>query len=84
MREELSWEKLEPMYLEIYRKSFNQEEVDGILAFYKTPAGAAMIKKMPLVLQESMVAVQKNMGPMMARMQKAIEEALAELEKEAQ
>jgi len=37
-----------------------------------------------LVMQESMVAVQKNMGPMMARMQKAIEEALAELEKEAQ
>ena len=82
MREELSWEKLEPMYLEIYQKSFAQEEVDGMLSFYKSPAGVAVIKKMPVVMQETMMAMQQRMGPMIARIEKAVEEAVAESEKE--
>ena len=81
MREELSWEQMEPMYLEIYQKSFTQEEVDGLLAFYKSPAGVALVKKMPVVMQETMVAMQQRMGPMMARVQQAVEKAVKESEK---
>lgn len=81
MKEELSWERMEPMYLQIYQKSFTQEEVDGLLSFYKSPAGVALIKKMPLVMQESMVAMQQHMGPMMTRVQEAIEKAVKESEK---
>src|SRR5258706_5957012 len=33
-REEMSWEKLEPVYLRIYRDSLTQDEVDGMIAFY--------------------------------------------------
>jgi hypothetical protein len=42
IREELSWEKIEPIYLEIYQKSYTQEEVDGMLSFFKSPAGVAV------------------------------------------
>ena len=79
MREELSWEKLEPMYIEIYQKSFTQEELDGVLAFYKSPAGAALIKKMPIVVQETMLAMQRRVGPMMERMQKSVQESVEQL-----
>lgn len=79
MQEELSWEKLEPLYLSIYQKSFTQEEVDGMLAFYRSPAGAALIKKMPVVIQESMAAMQNRMGPMMQKIQTAVQETIAEI-----
>jgi hypothetical protein len=82
MKEELAWEKLEPMYFEIYEKSFSQEEVDGMIAFYRSPAGVALVKKMPVVMQETMVAMQQFMGPMMERMQKIVEETVAEIEAE--
>src|SRR5256885_11873113 len=46
MKELLDWKKLEPIYVRIYQKSFTQAEVDGMIAFYKTPVGQAMIGKM--------------------------------------
>jgi hypothetical protein len=82
IREELSWEKIEPIYLEIYQKSYTQEEVDGMLSFFKSPAGVAITKKMPLVMQETMVAMQKLMTPMLARVQKTAEKLVSDLEKE--
>jgi len=78
MREELNWEKLRPLYVQIYQESFTQEELDGLVAFYQSPAGAAMINKMPLVMQKSMNAMQSRLGPLMQKMQKAAEDALNE------
>src|SRR5690606_10993809 len=44
---ELSWDVLEPMFLEIYRSSLSQEEVDGMLQFYKSDAGRATTATLP-------------------------------------
>jgi len=82
MKEEMSWEKMEPIYLSIYMKSFTQEEVDGMLTFYKSPAGQAMIKKMPIVMQLSMQAMQQTMTPIMQKVQTMIQETVAEIETE--
>lgn len=79
MQEEFSWEKLEPLYLQIYQKAFTQEEVDGMLAFYKSPAGAAVIKKLPTVMKESMGSVQQMMGPLMQKIQILAKETAAEI-----
>ena len=69
LREELSWESLEPMYIEIYRKTLTQREVDGMLSFYTSPAGRAVILKMPLVMQSTMQAMQGRMSTFMPKIQ---------------
>jgi hypothetical protein len=79
MKEEFTWEKLEPIYLRIYKKSFTQEEVDGMIAFYKTPAGQAVINKMPVVMQNTMAEMQAMMGPMMQRIQNMQSEVVAQV-----
>jgi hypothetical protein len=56
--EALKWEKLEPRYVDIYRQSFTDEEIAGMLAFYKTPAGQAVIDKLPVVVQHTMGLMQ--------------------------
>ena len=77
-REEMNWTKLRPMYVRIYQESFTQEEVDGLIAFYRTPAGTALVEKMPLVMQKSMAEMQPMMAPMVQRMKAAAAEAVAE------
>ena len=51
MRDEMNWQKMKPLYIQLYQDTFEQEEVDGMLAFYASPAGQAVVNKMPLVLQ---------------------------------
>jgi hypothetical protein len=83
MKELLDWKKLEPIYVRIYQKSFTQAEVDGMIAFYKTPAGQAMINKMPAVMQNSIDEVQQLMGPVMEKIQQTQQEVAAAMKTEA-
>lgn len=75
----LSWNRLEPMYMRIYRDALSEDEVEGMIAFYQTPAGQALIKKMPQLTQRTMLEVQQMIGGEMPRFQKIAAETLAEL-----
>ncbi|MFZ6719972.1 DUF2059 domain-containing protein [Undibacterium sp. Ji49W] len=80
-KQEMSWDKLEPIFIEIYSKSLTQEDVDGIVAFYKSPAGKSYVSKMPAMMQESMSSMQKLMAPMMDKMMQAGKELDEDLAK---
>jgi hypothetical protein len=79
LQEELSWDKLKPIYLQVYSESFTQEEIDGLIAFYDSPAGKAYVAKMPVVMQKTMVLMQQRIGPMMQKMQQSIQETAQEV-----
>lgn len=79
MQGALAWEKIEPMYLRLYKESFTEEEVAGMLSFYKTPAGQAVINKMPVMMQKTMLELQKMMSGMAPQMQKIQQDFVAEL-----
>jgi hypothetical protein len=79
MQGEIAWEKLEPMYLRLYKDSFSEEEIAGMLAFYKTPAGQAVIYKMPVLMQQTMLEVQKMTSGMTPKMEKVQEQFAAEM-----
>lgn len=81
LKTELSWEKMRDLYRQVYAESFTQEEVDGLIAFYESPAGKAFIAKMPVVMQKSMLAMQQRMTPMVERLQKSLQETVIELQK---
>ena len=77
LNEDLGWSSMEPMFVEIYQKSFTQSEVDGMLEFYQSDAGKAVTAKMPLVMQNTMMLLQQRMANMAGRMQQ-IENAAVE------
>jgi hypothetical protein len=81
-KEVLDWNKLEPMYVRVYQKSFTQQELDGMIGFYKTTAGQAVINKMPVVMQNTMSEMQQMMQPMIQRMRQQQEEVVAEIKAE--
>ncbi len=75
----LSWEKMEPLYIRLYQESFTQEEVNGMLAFYKSPVGQAVVRKTPVVMQKSMLEMQKSLGEILPEMQKIQTEFIREM-----
>jgi hypothetical protein len=79
MKDELNWDKLKDGFVQVYRETFTQEEIDGIIAFYKSPAGQAFIDKQPELLKNSMALMQQRMGPMMQKIQQMTEETAREL-----
>jgi hypothetical protein len=46
---QLSWNSMKTEFTDIYAKAFTEEQLDGIIAFYKTPAGVALLDNMPAV-----------------------------------
>jgi hypothetical protein len=75
----LNWDNMMPMYIKTYQASLTQEELDGMTAFYKTPAGQAVIKKMPLIMQTIMGQMASLMKPLQARMKQIQQETLQEI-----
>lgn len=79
IQEELTWGKMEQMSIRLYKESFTEEEVVGMLSFYKTPAGQAVIHKMPLITQNTMLEIQKMISRLSPQMQKIQQDFLVEI-----
>ena len=58
VKAELTWPAIEPLMIEVYRDTFSQHEVDGMLAFYRSEVGQAVIAKLPTAMQQSMTGIQ--------------------------
>jgi uncharacterized protein len=77
---ELSWDKISPMYMNIYRTSFDQKEVNDMIAFYKSPTGQAVIEKLPAVMQQSMTQMRTYIATIMPQIQQINQDAISQLQ----
>ena len=87
MKEALSWKDLEPLIIDVYRRSLTQTEVNGMIRFYESDAGKAVVRKMPLILQNTTQLMQERMKTIMPKIvqieRDAIEKAKAAARAEA-
>lgn len=81
LRDELSLAKTKDIYLQVYRDLFTQEEVDGIIAFYKTPAGQAMVEKAPSAMQRAGELMQARLAPISQKMEARMDQFQKRIEK---
>lgn len=79
LKKNLSWVKLEPMYIRLYKETFTEEEATGMLKFYKTPSGKAVINKMPVLMQKSAQESQKIIAAALPEFKKIRENFEAEM-----
>jgi len=78
-KEQMKWESIQPMLIDIYQRSFTQEEVNGLISFYNSAAGKAVLAKMPTVNQNSTKAMQDLMMPIMPKLQQLQQDTAAQL-----
>ena len=75
LQNRLSWAKMKPEYVRLYDEVYSDEEITGILAFYKSAAGQAFVKKMPILITKSMEISQRQMSDLMPELQRITREA---------
>jgi len=75
-----NFNRAKPALAKVYTDTYTEEELDGILAFYKSPIGNAFIQKMPEVMQRSMPVMMKMMSDLQPEI-KAMMEGMKEKSK---
>ncbi|MDO3385810.1 DUF2059 domain-containing protein [Gilvimarinus sp. SDUM040013] len=82
LKEEVSWQKMRPIAVDIYDRNFNEAEITDMLNFYKTPTGQSILQKMPIVMQDSMQMSQGLVQNALPKIQAIAAELSADLEAE--
>ena len=80
LKQSLSIDTLKPVFLKVYMDTYTEEELDGIVAFYQSPAGKAFVAKTPQLMQRSMQLVQQQVAdvqPQLEQAQKDLMDGLA-------
>ena len=80
----MSWDKLEPEYAKLYVEAYSEEELDGIIAFYKTPAGQALVAKSPSLIAKSSGIAQQKLMAVAPQVQKELADFMEKIKAELQ
>jgi uncharacterized protein len=74
-----NWTKLEPAYEKVYADLYTEDELDGILAFYKSPVGQAFLSKTPEATRQVLQISQQQFDALTPEVQKLTEDYVAHL-----
>jgi len=83
MTEAMSWDNMKDEYTAIYTDVFTEEELTGLVSFYKSPIGQKFVAKQPELMQRSMQISQKLMAGLMPKI-KALKKETGEASVEDQ
>jgi hypothetical protein len=84
VKAELNWPAIEPVMIEVYRNTFSQHEVDGMLAFYRSEVGQAVIAKLPTAMQQSMTSIQSHVKTLTPKIVQLEKDSAAQLQAAAE
>lgn len=74
----LAWEKIEPAYVKLFAEAYSEQELDDIVAFYRSPTGQAMVSKGPSLMTKASEIVQQRMAIAMPELQKLMRDFMAQ------
>jgi len=74
LRETTTWKALEPDLVKLYSDAYTEKEIDGILVFYRSPAGRAMLAKAGDLTARSIAISQRRMAGIAPKIQEAIDQ----------
>lgn len=80
----LDWNVLEPEYAKIYSDAYTEQQIDDLLAFYKSPTGQVMVEKTPILMQQANTIVQQRMATVMPQLQQLLMDYMSNAIKAAQ
>ncbi|MEO6569431.1 MAG: DUF2059 domain-containing protein [Opitutaceae bacterium] len=69
-------EKIRPQMVKFYSETFTVEEIDGLLAFYESPAGRASVEKLPQINARMSELIQSELNAIGPEINKIAEDAL--------
>lgn len=83
--EGVGWDKMKPDYVKMYSEAFTEEEMDAIVAFYRSPAGQQLVNKTPDIVSKTVAISQRRMAELQPTLQAAVRNYLqAKMEEKRQ
>ncbi len=70
----VDWKTLQPEFVSMYNTAYTEPEIDGILAFYKSPSGQALLNKGPQIGQQSSQIVQSHMSSVQPQLRQLVQD----------
>ena len=70
----LGWQALEPQYAKLYADAYTEQQLDDLIAFYKSPTGQVMVEKTPILMKESSAIAQQKMVTLIPEFQDLMKE----------
>ena len=74
VQQAFGWDALEPEYAKLYAEAYTEEELDGMIAFYRSPSGQAMVEKTPGLMRQANTIVQARLGGVTTQLQQIIKD----------
>ncbi len=79
LRRSASWKALEPDFVRLYSDAYSEEELNGILVFYRSPTGRTMLAR-NLELTDKCIAIsQRRMAELAPKIQELVDQFEREL-----
>lgn len=79
----LAWDKMKPVMIQVYSETYTDEELDGILNFYRSPAGQAMVAKSPELMSKTMTEMTQQMSTLQPQIQQLSRDFAAKMKEAA-
>jgi uncharacterized protein len=76
----VGWKSMKPEFVTLYVQNFTEEEIDGMVAFYKSPSGQAVLNKMPQLMTAAMKLTQSRMVDVQPKLKALTDDLTKQLE----
>jgi hypothetical protein len=77
----VNWDKLKPIMVQVYTETYTEDEIDGILNFYRSPAGKAMVAKAPELMSKSMTLMMQQMRTLQPQIEQLTKDFAEQMQK---
>ena len=74
VKQSMSWDQMKPIFIKIYADNFDESDLQGMIAFYKTSVGQKWIQKQPAIQAATVQAMSGIMPQVQAAMMKSFSE----------
>ncbi len=81
LAQRLNWQKVKPQFAQAYADTFSADELNGILAFYRSPAGQAYMSKLPTLMAKFNAIGQGQMAGAGPEINKMMVDFIADIKK---
>ena len=79
VNQKLGWKALEPDFINLYASTYTEEELDGILGFYKSPVGQKMLEKTPELMTKSTEITQQKMREVQPELNQMVQDFMKQM-----
>ena len=83
MAKQMSWKELKDDYVSAYAQAFSEEDLRGLINFYKGPLGQKLVGKTPELTSKMMQVSQKKVQQLLPQMKEMSNQMINEIKEKA-